>query len=70
MLGTDGNVTSRLPIGQVLTVVCQNCKKSAVKYSIEKATFLNFVDFLQYFVQSFRWVSFTVSVSSHNIMAD
>ena len=53
MLGTDGNVTSRLPIGQVLTVVCQNCKKSAVKYSIEKATFLNFVDLSTIFCPKF-----------------
>ena len=44
MLGIDGKATSRLPKRQILTVVLQNCKKSAVKYSLEKPMFLNFVN--------------------------
>ena len=36
ILGIDGTATGRPPKREILTVVPQNCKKSAAKYSIEK----------------------------------
>ena len=42
MPGINGKVPS--PPSQILTVVLQNCEKSAVKNSIEKSVLLNFVN--------------------------
>ena len=36
MLGIDGKVLRRLTKRQILTVVLQNCEKSAAKHLIEK----------------------------------
>ena len=36
MFGIDGQVLSRPPKRQILTVVLQNFKKSAIKHSVEK----------------------------------
>ena len=44
MFGTDGKVLNWSLKKQILTVVLQNCKKSAVKHSINKPIFFNFVD--------------------------
>ena len=44
ILGIDGTATGRPPKREILTVVSQNCKKSAAKYSIEKPIPPNFVD--------------------------
>ena len=44
MLGIDGKVHTKLPKRQILTVVLQNCKKLALKHSIEEPAFLCFVD--------------------------
>ena len=45
MLGNDGRqAISRPPKRQILTVKLQNCKKSAVKHSIEKPVILNFLN--------------------------
>ena len=49
MLGIDRRVTSWLPRRNILTAVLQNCKNSAVKYSIEKPMFINFVDLSKIF---------------------
>ena len=43
MLGIDGKVLNRQPKKKILTVMLQNCKKSAVKHSIEKLMSLNFL---------------------------
>ena len=43
ILGTDGKVLSWSLKNQILTVVLQNCKKSAMKHSIDKPILFNFV---------------------------
>ena len=43
MLGIDEKIVSPPPKKQILMVVLQNYKKSAVKYFIEKHMLLNFV---------------------------
>ena len=45
MCGFDGEVLSRPPKRQILTVVLQKCEISAVKHFIEKPVLLNFMDF-------------------------
>ena len=42
--GNDGKVISRPPKRQILTVLLQNCKKSAVKRLIEEPMLPDFVD--------------------------
>ena len=42
--GNDGKVISRPPKRQILTVLLQNCKKSAVKRFIEEPMLPDFVD--------------------------
>ena len=44
MLRNDGKVFRRSPKKQILTVVLQNCEKSAVEYSIGKPMLLNMLD--------------------------
>ena len=43
-LGNDGKVISRPPKRQILTVLLQNCKTSAVKRFIEEPMLPDFVD--------------------------
>ena len=43
ILGTDGKVLSWSRKNQILTAVLQNCKKSAMKHSIDKPILFNFV---------------------------
>ena len=42
--GNDGKVISRPPKRQILTVLLQNCKTSAVKRFIEEPMLPDFVD--------------------------
>ena len=44
MLGVDGKVCSYPLKKQILIVVLQNCKKSAVKHTVEKPMWFIFID--------------------------
>ena len=60
MLAIDGKVLSPPHIKQPLTVVTQNCKKSAQEHSIEKSMLLNLLDLSTIFCPSN-----TISLSRH-----
>ena len=61
MLGNDWKVHSRPPKKQILTVVLQTCKQSAVKHFIEKSILLNFYDALELVFSHCSTFPFTTS---------
>ena len=68
MFGIDRKVLSWPCKKQILTFVLQNCKKSAVKYFIEKLMLLNFGDLSTIFCPSlFMWVSMCKREYAHMV---
>ena len=66
-LGIDEKVLSRPPKNQIWTVVLQNCKKWAVKHSVEKPTYTIYWICVHYFVQGCRHNKVIPTLSYHTI---